>query len=327
MPLYLRCLIGVGAFIASLCFIAFLFLVELIQFNNEAELVLWGLVFTAVAITLLKVAGEVHNAKQSFFIQLSFVAMAMGKTLFVLGVGIATESAWGVTCAILIITLITYSVYRISIDRFLSSFAVLASVMANIFWDKDLVSVREIVFNVFLFLQLLIAALLLCYEKVKRSLIPLSYAFVFSIIWAILILMDTSQFGYRNEQELISIMLPSCMLSISLIACMGWVAGSFSMLKSVPMVLATLVVIIIGFLSIPGVTLSILLLVLGYAKHENILSVTGVLFLPYCLVVFYYNLDITLLHKSVLLILSGLVLLAGRFCITYQGWDKCKENY
>ncbi|MDE1461799.1 DUF4401 domain-containing protein [Spartinivicinus poritis] len=327
LPLYIRCLIGVGALIVSFCFIAFLYIAEIIQFKSEPELIIWGLAFAALAIGLLKMAGEEHNAKQSFFIQSSFVAMAMGKILFVTGIGIATKSVWGVTCATLVITLLTYPIYQISIDRFLSGLAVLASIIVNILWDRDLAGVREVVFNAFLFVKLLIAAFLLCYGKVKRYLIPLSYSFVFSIAWAVLILMDTSKFGYGNQQEVVSTMLPSYMLSISLVAVIGWVAGGFSKLKKIPLVLAVLVSIVLGLLSVPGIILSIILLILGYAKYENILTIIGALLLPYCLVVFYYNLDITLLHKSILLVMSGLVLLVGRFCITYQGWDKCQKNY
>ncbi|WP_163835917.1 DUF4401 domain-containing protein [Spartinivicinus ruber] len=327
LPLYIRCLIGVGAFIASFCFIGFLYVAKFIHLNSELELVVWGILFSSVAIALLKIAGDKLDAKQSFLMQSSFVAMATGKTLFVTGVGIFTDSAWGVTFAALIITLIGYPLYRVSIDRFLSSFVVLASILINILWERELAEIREIAFNIFLSVQLLIAAFLLCYGKVKRYFIPLSYAFAFSIVCSVLTLMATTQFGYGSEKEFIDMAIPSYMLVISLIAVIGWVAGDFFKLKSMPLMLAVLASIILGLLSVPGIILAIILLILGYAKHENVLMIMGALLLPYCLVVFYYNIDITLMQKSILLVLSGLLLLVGHFYLRYQGWDRCKENY
>ena len=54
LPLYLRILVGIGAFIASLCFIGFLSVSKIINFNSEGGLIFWGLIFVGAALFLAK---------------------------------------------------------------------------------------------------------------------------------------------------------------------------------------------------------------------------------------------------------------------------------
>ncbi|MEO0443395.1 MAG: DUF4401 domain-containing protein [Pseudomonadota bacterium] len=111
LPLYLRALVGVGAFTASICFIA---LVGIgMEIRNEEGFIFSGLVFVALAIVLQKLGGEDgHTVKSSFFIQSSFAVMATGKALFAFGMAQMLSSVWGATIALLIITVTTYHVYR-----------------------------------------------------------------------------------------------------------------------------------------------------------------------------------------------------------------------
>ena len=100
-----------GAFIASFCFIAFLAIADIIDFSNDIALIVWGVIFVIIAIGLLTIAGDDHSVKHSFFLQSSFVAMAVGKALFVTGVAQLINSSWEVPLATLIVTIITYPIY------------------------------------------------------------------------------------------------------------------------------------------------------------------------------------------------------------------------
>ncbi len=72
LPLYLRILVGISAFIASLCFIGFLSVSKIISFNSEAGLIFWGLIFVGGAFFLAKTSGNKDNTvKHSFLIQSS----------------------------------------------------------------------------------------------------------------------------------------------------------------------------------------------------------------------------------------------------------------
>jgi len=58
----------------------------------------------------------------------------------------------------------------------------------------------------------------------------------------------------------------------------------------------------------PGGATALLMILLGYIVGSRALAIIGVLFQIYFLVLFYYDLDITLLQKSILLLISGILL-------------------
>lgn len=75
-----------------------------------------------------------------------------------------------------------------------------------------------------------------------------------------------------------------------------------------PLILA---VACLGWIGAPGVSLGVLWLLLGFAQRRRSLMVVGVLSTLLYLGVFYYRLEMTLLHKSFLLGATGLWLVAG----------------
>lgn len=306
-------------FIISVCFICFLSAASIIDYDNEKGLIIWGMVFVAGAIGLQKIADHNDMIKHSFYMQLSFALMAVGKTIFVYGFGEMLNSYWGITLALLIIGSITYHIYRMSIDRFLSSFAVLFSILINIYIivNEDGGSI-DLLLNSFFLFQLASAAILLTHGKIKRDYIPISYAFVFSLCATVLSL-DCAEFV---NKELIHPGFIRMALASGLIVLFGWSAGGIEKLKCAPLILASIGAVILGLISSSGILLTIGLMVLGYSKHEKLLIIAGALFMPVFLFLYYYTLNISLMEKSYILIGSGIVLLAGRFYLRNKGWDK-----
>lgn len=321
LPLYLRALVGVGAFIACLCFIGFLGTARIISFTHEVGLMIWGLAFVAGAIGLQRAAACDNTVKHSFLVQSSFASMAVGKALFVFGLGPLSGSEWGATLALIFITSITYPIYPMSIDRFLSSFAVLISLLLVILLNPDLNASRALLLNGFLLLQFTGAAILLTHGRIKRDHIPLSYAFVFSLCASVLFLASHAEFGYWRQKELINPAFINMVLTGGLIALIGWAAGGIEKLKREPLVLACLGAVLLGIISAPGILLTIGLMVLGYAKHEKLLIIVGAVLMPVFLFLYYNNLEISLIQKSGILVGCGIVLLAGRFYLQRKGWD------
>lgn len=320
LPLYLRALVGVGAFIASLCFIGLIAIG--MEIREEEGLVVAGLVFILLAIGLQKLAGNGHTIKSSFFMQSSFALMATGKSLFTFGMAEILDSGWGATIALLIITVATYHIYRMSVDRFLSTFAVFFSILVNVLWDREFSGSRELLLNGFILLQILGAAVLITNVKIKRDYIPLTYGLLFSLCASALFLASHSKFGYWRNEEYISPVFVSLMFTVSLVATIAWVVGGFRKLNKDAPRLACLGAVLMGVVSAPGIILSIILMVLGYAKHEKIMVTMGALLVPVFLFFYYYNLDVSLMEKSGVLVGSGITLLVARFYIGFKGWDK-----
>ncbi len=314
LPLYLRILVGIGAFIASLCFIGFLSVSKIINFNSEGGLIFLGFIFVGSALFLAKTSGDKDNTvKHSFLIQTSFCAMGVGKILFIMGFAemFGRDGGWGVTLSTLLITVATYHVYRMSIDRFLSTLAIFTSLLINIVSQQYFGTSTEIVLNLFFFIQIILAAVLLTHGRVKRDYIPLAYATVFSLCITVIYFKQAYSLTFINA-----------LLTLSLVGLIGWAAGNLEKLKTEPLMLASLGAVLLGIISAPGVILSICLMVLGYAKHEKLLLLMGILLMPVFISLYYYNLDISLTAKSGVLIGSGALLLAGRGYLAVKQLDR-----
>ena len=317
LPLYIRLLIGVGAIIASVCFVAFLSETNFIDFGNPRSELIFGLGFIAAAIGLHRLSGTARTIPSSFLLQTSFAAMATGKVLFVTGFDAYFDSSWGVSLAILLVTAATYHVYRMSIDRFLSSFAVLFSVLSNIAWGDAVALPREALFNGYFAVQLACAAVLLTHGRIRCDYVPIGYAFAFSLSVTVLYLAASQTLGVSTDTQAFQPLFVNAVLAGGLIALFAWAAGSIDALNRQPMVLASLGAVLLGVVSAPGVLLAIGLMILGYANHERLLLVLGALLMPAFLCLYYYNLDVSLLNKSMILTGSGVILLAGRFYMSH----------
>ena len=167
------------------------------------------------------------------------------------------------------------------------------------------------------------ASVLLTHRKIKADYMPLAYALVGSLCVHVLLLASG-----ELASEGIAVISPyfaSLILTAGLIALFGWAAGGMAKLKTEPLLLASTGAVLLGLIAAPGILLAIMLLVLGYARHERPLLATGVALIPVFLFLYYYQLDLSLLQKSVALAGSGALLLAGRFYLRRKGWDKSSK--
>ncbi|WP_282609096.1 DUF4401 domain-containing protein [Pelagibius sp. Alg239-R121] len=323
LPLYLRALVGVGAFFASLCFISLI--VTGFSIRDEESFIALGVMFALLALVAQKFAGNGRTVKSSFLIQSSFALMATGKSLFVFGVVEVFETGWAATGAILILTLATYHVYRMSVDRFLSSFALLLSILLNLLLGDDFSGSKEFLFNGFLLIQVVLTVFLISNAKIKKDYRPIEYSLLFSLCAAAITLASQHEFGYWGHEEFIRPVFADILFTAALVVSIGWVAGGVSKLKSEPLMLACLAAVALGVVSAPGIILSVALMILGYGKHEKIMTAMGALLLPLFLFFYYYNLEVSLLQKSGVLVGSGVTLLAGRFYLRFRNLDKGEE--
>lgn len=325
LPLYLRILVGIGAFIASICFIAFLGVAKLINLEMEASWIVWGIIFIAGALLFAFASSDkARTIQHSFLIQISFCSMATGKTLFVAGVALLLDPypGWGITLATLLVTLATYHVYNMAIDRFLSSLAVLNSLFFTLTMEHIPFGAEEPLINVFFIVQLAAAAILMTHGKVRRDYLPLGYALIASLCIVVVHFAMTSQIGRWGHHYDFSPATINIALTVALVALIGWAAGNIAKLTQPALLMASLAAAVLGIVSAPGILLSIGLVILGYAKHDRLLLVTGALLFPVFLFFYYYNLDLTLMAKSGILVASGALLLAGRAYMHFRGLDK-----
>ena len=326
LPLYLRFLLAIGASIASVLLVSFLGISGLIH-ESVASLIIWGLIFTTGAICLHVFSYRENDSPviNSLILQFSFTFISIGKIFFVVGTVILLESSWGISLALLLVTIATYPIYRMSIDRFLSTFILLCSILVNTLQTLFTVDLIYLLLNSLFLVQFFASALFLTCHKIRREYIPLGYAFVFSLCVNVLCL-SFFMIMMQGEDLDINIMFINIPLSMSLalglIGIFIWVSGGIKKIKYSTLAFVSVLAILLSLISAPGILSAISLIVLGYLKHENVLRVLGLLILPVFLILYYYNLDVSLMQKSLILMGSGLVLLLGRLYLKHKQWDK-----
>ena len=323
-PLYLNILMGVGAVIAGLC-LAFFFL--------KQTPVVVALLMVGGAVWLQKKAGDGGEIRHSVLTQPSLALMITGKLCFLEAFGKMLApylsgydyDIWSETLALVMITALTYPIYRVAIDRFLFPLFALCYILLPILLDSG--DHSALLLHGFFLLQFVAAAVLLTHAKIKADYMPLAYALVFSLCGNVLFLVS-AELASAEVSENIAVISPyfaSLILTGGLIALFGWAAGGMAKLKTEPLLLASTGAVLLGLIAAPGILLAIMLLVLGYARHERPLLATGVALIPVFLFLYYYQLDLSLLQKSVALAGSGALLLAGRFYLRRKGWDKSSK--
>ena len=308
LPLHIRVLAGIAALIACVCFIGFLWKVGLIDYDEPAGMLVSGSVFVVVAIVLNRMPGVSQAAIGSFLLQAALAAMATGKLLFILGFNQLLSTSWAVSLAALIATAATYPFFPMSIDRFLSSLVVLISVTVNLAWGDETTLPRELLMTGFFGLQLVVAAVLLTDVRIRREYLPLAYALAFSLCATAL---------YPVAYKATYPVMVNGMLAVGLIALLAWAGGGVNTLKRPAMILVSVGAVLLALISASALMLSCGLMILGYAKHDRPLLILGALLMPAFLWTYYYNPDVSLLMKSVILTVSGVALLAGRVYMSH----------
>ena len=320
-PLYLNILITMGALLAALCLVTI--------FPKEDTPIVVTLALIASAVWLQGKAGDGHGLKYTLLMQSSLAVMIVGELLFTGTVGGMlthylsdySDDAWSYTLALLTITVLTYPVYRVPVDRFLFPFIVLCFLLFNILEDSG--EHHVLLFHGAFLLQFAMASVLLTHRKIKADYIPLAYALVCSLCVHVLFLAWVTLTW--DDTEVISPYFASAVLTGGLIALFGYVAGDMAKLKTQPLLLASTGALLLGLIAAPGILLAIMLMVFGYARHERALLATGAALIPAFLFFYYYQLDLSLLQKSAALAGSGALLLAARLYLRRRGWDKSSK--
>ncbi|MBX9696706.1 MAG: DUF4401 domain-containing protein, partial [Alphaproteobacteria bacterium] len=90
--------------------------------------------------------------------------------------------------------------------------------------------------------------------------------------------------------------------------------------------LITVAVASLIYFNVSEILLCMLVLVVGYARREAILFWMGLVFLPVFIILYYYDVEMTLLAKSFSLMGTGLVLLAGKFYMDHRVTNQSRPS-
>jgi len=94
--------------------------------------------------------------------------------------------------------------------------------------------------------------------------------------------------------------------------------------KGVSFAAAAVGAVAVGAVTTPGLGLAAGVLVIGFWRGERLMTALGLLFLPLFLVVFYYDLELSLLQKSFMLMAGGTLMLCLRQALVL--WDRIRNS-
>ncbi|MFG1286455.1 DUF4401 domain-containing protein [Xanthobacter versatilis] len=324
-PLHLKILSAVGTLLATLFFLAFLIVADIISLNSGSNLLGWGLAFLSAGVGLsFALPRTAQGIGRDILAQAAFTAMALGKVMSVFGIVLlaGANTPWVPTVAILAVTIATYPVSASSLDRILSPYAVAASALLEILGRGTFGGDPSLALTAFYAVATAVAGLLLLVHRVPLALRPIGIAALATMGTIVCILASGHDAGLWANRRPLDPRLIEGVLTLSLVGTIAWVAGGVGKLAQPPLAAATVGVVLLGFAGAPGIGFALLVLIVGHALHDVPLRVVGVLALPVFLVLWYYGRDMTFLEKSAALVGSGALLLIGQAVITGAGWDR-----
>jgi len=316
-PWYVRALLGASAWLAALFVLVFIGIT--LRINSAQTIFLLGVVLIATAT-----AGR-RFWEQIFLNQLLLAASFAGQAM-VIG-GIAKDgNDTGAAVATVILEIALLVLYRDATHRFLST---LIAVVAA------LVVCSELHLPNLIHLLIILAAVgaLLTWENETELITsgrgdlfrPVGYALVVALLMLPLLSVMTGAWHPLGGDFLphratwwfssAGLLALAVALEFRILRSYGVPADSPSAL----MLFAVTFLLALFLLRAPGITAALLILLIGFHRGNRILMGLALLFLPLFLVFFYYNLQQTLLLKSLTLMTSGATLLIVRFIFRRLG--------
>ena len=302
-PIYIRILIGIGAWFAAAFLIPFFFISGIIDSGTGA--MTCGVFLLVAACTIARLG------KGTFLEQLALAFAFAGNILAVTGTMIISSNE--LTSALLMhaaVCALMYSLYPSTTYRFLAPIGL--AIMATLWIIEEEIF---ILIHALIAAEMLLAGFLLLWRKCPLVLIPLAYAGA-ATLPATLLFMNLTQVHLWRTDFNEPLWPSSLLLSSGLIFLFLRLAGSKRFTEPW-MMLALVATVLLGIFTSSGILVTIALLIIGRAFGDRILSWLAYLFLPCFLIVFYYALHIDLAYKSYVVAGSGLLLLAVRWMLQY----------
>jgi len=291
-PPAIRFLVGAGAWMS--CWSIIIGLACLGVLNEGLSAVVWGALLCAAAVFLHR------NRTELFLEQFSLSAAMTGVVMFTIGFGNLNGLGMALALAACFAAAVLYVPFDHAAFRFMSVAHALMFLSSAVFADFG----KEVL-HVMILLETIGAGLI--FTRLPQSIFrPLGYALAAAMLTTILLLLVTFRGGMS--------VWPAALVQV----CAQLWLLNFAMStgqKRVPFVLgfSAAAAGLLGLFSAPGILAAIGVTVLGHLERDFILRSLGLVFLPVYLVLFYFNLDTTLLVKSGILIASGAILWGARW--------------
>lgn len=312
LPWYLRLVIGVGAWVGALFLLSFVIsLVVLAAGATEIAPIVIGALLTAGAIALRR------SVAHPFLTQVALVCAFAGQALVIGGTGNALHSGTAASVAALFVSGALLAAFPDRVQRFSSTLVIIGALTVLVFeWKVPGVLDALVLAIVFAVLGLWRLAPPAAMEEAADIVEPIVYGLVIALFGLLIIDSTLGVMDLRDPTLAWLRIGPSA--KTGLVLGLLWLASSIFMEHGLPLTRpeAMLAFAGIGLLGVltrptPAIVTAILVGLLGFDRRAKALVTLATTFFVVFGAVFYYNLQITLLRKSILLAVSGIVCLAA----------------
>lgn len=311
-PWYVKALLGFSGWLAALFLLGFIGVgfAELIR--NEVAAIVLGVIMIGIAYAMLRVA------KNEFVEHLALAVSLAGQALVAIGIFQIFERREGLTWAILMLC-------ELPLMLFIPNFVhrVMTTMLTTLCFAMALAAFG--VSFVFTGIVLFAAAWLWLDEFQHPRSLRMFEAIGYGLVVALLPLKGSAMFGYRSlgwhaDKPASGIWVQPWMAELLTAAVLVYVVWRLlqryqqNANKTLTVAaLAGALVIALASFQAQGITVGIVILLLGFASSNRILLGLGIVALLFFVSSYYYFLNTTLLMKALNLCVVGVVLLAVRW--------------
>ena len=299
LPWYLAILHGLGGLLTGGLLIGFLFITLLDDLASPAVGV--------TGVLLIATATAIAWFRKHLFVRLFALSLSIAGHAAVASYLDESFGFDGLVLGMVLLAIVLYALYSDPLHRFLSVLGTLLLLAAWIVGGDGLNP------NALHGLLLLVAAgnLWIFTTPASDRIRPAGYAAAITMLLLPLLSLEDTAIDWRGAR-IIAVLYAASILWLLQRAHAGF--------RGPWLAVAAVAALALGAVTTPGLAFAVGLLAIGFWRVERILTALGLLFLPVFLVVFYYNLEISLLEKSFMLLAGGALMLALRQALVI--WER-----
>ncbi len=318
-PWYIQLLIGGGAWLASLLFMIFIGFTGV--FNDQVSYIILGAVIVVITLALSMLT---HRSSSLFLEQVLLAASLTGHGSLILGLaGQYTEQTIIIATAVIFLSTINILLYKSLFHKLLATWGFLLG-SAIFMYELGFAQLPLMVFF------LLIPSALMAWMWMNESRFvvgkwaeigkPILYALTLYVLYGARISEQLSwivhDFLNRDGDAIVNAALYIKALGVGYFIILAYVISAILKRLKVSLIsfLGVGLILVSAFLSAAfyqssSILVALILLLIGIERGNKILVPLAVISLVAFYSEYYYNLDLTLMKKSIVLASSGLVLL------------------
>ncbi len=326
-PWVIHALAAMAAWWAAILFLVFAFSTRLI--DGRESMFFSGILLTAIAVFLRRIPRVLEMDSTSIFLkQLALAANVAGQILLILGADFAIKNFSMICLFIIALQGIMFFLYPDVIQRFASPIIITGSSLCLLYDLK----INMIIHAFVIFLGIASVYLWLKesdwnLKEERIAIKPMAYGIVVSML-GVLVLSVVESPEMKNVFPIQYWWLSSVCLGLILLLLEHRILNSYKiepLSKQSLLAFAGTILLVVLCWNSPGLIGAILILVLGFSRGNSLLMGLSLLFFSNFLFFYYYNLQATLLQKSLILMTTGIVLLLFRALSLYLFPDRNKE--